>query len=327
VPHLLRKGRKEWLDLLESEHDNINSGLDWAVASGEADLALRLAAGAWRFWQARGHLHEARTRLDQVLAMDGGELRYRAQAVEALGGILWWLSKMDEVVEVYAQALEMQRDLGDPKEIANAYYNVALSVAFGENQDFDASSRALDEAERLYTELGDVGGLGDVEWGRGNLIAYATDELDRAIEHTKRSIEYYGQGGNEFGMGWGLYEVGDMARRNGDYEQAWEYQSRGLELFAEADDVSGVVLLTAAIAGLALALGDRPRAMRLAGAFHRLRITSGTEIVRSEINRVEGLEYETLEALTGEDAIHYREGQALTLEQTIAYALAGPTDG
>jgi predicted ATPase/class 3 adenylate cyclase len=327
VPHLLRKGRKEWLDLLESEHDNINSGLDWAVASGETDLALRLAAGAWRFWQARGHLHEARTRLDQVLAMDGGELRYRAQAVEALGGILWWLSKMDEVVEVYAQALEMQRDLGDPKEIANAYYNVALSVAFGENQDFDASSRALDEAERLYTELGDVGGLGDVEWGRGNLIAYATDELDRAIEHTKRSIEYYGQGGNEFGMGWGLYEVGDMARRNGDYEQAWEYQSRGLELFAEADDVSGVVLLTAAIAGLALALGDRPRAMRLAGAFHRLRITSGTEIVRSEINRVEGLEYETLEALTGEDAIHYREGQALTLEQTIAYALAGPTDG
>jgi hypothetical protein len=87
-----------------------------------------------------------------------------------------------------------------------------------------------------------------------------------------------------------------------------------------------VVLLVAAIAGLALALGDRPRALRLAGAFHRLRILSGTEIVRSEINRVEGLEYEMLEALTGDEAIQYREGQALTLEQTVAYALAGPTD-
>jgi predicted ATPase len=326
APHLLRKERKEWLDLLEQEHDNVSAGLDWAVTSGETDLALRLSAGAWRFWQARGHLHEARTRLEQVLAMEGGEPRFRAKAVEALGGIFWWTSEMGRVVEVYDRALQMQRELGDPKEIANALYNQALSVAFGENQDFEASNRALDEAERLYTDLGDVGGLGDIEWARGTLIAYTTEDLAQAIEHTKRSIEYYNQAGNEFGMGWGLFEVGDMARRNGAYEEAWEYQSRGLTLFAEHDDVSGVVLLTAAIAGLALALGDRPRALRLAGAFHRLRITSGTEIVRSEINRVEGLEYELLEALTGEDASHYREGQAMSLEQTVAYALAGPTD-
>ena len=98
-------------------------------------------------------------------------------------------------------------------------------------------------------------------------------------------------------------------------------------MLAEHQDVSGVVLLTAALAGLAQALGDRPRALRLAGAFHRLRIQSGTEIVSSEINRVEGLEYDTLEALTGQDAIHYREGQAMTLEQAVAYALAGPIDG
>jgi tetratricopeptide (TPR) repeat protein len=326
APHLLRKGRKEWLDLLEREHDNISSALDWAVASGETDLALRLSAGAWRFWQARGHLHEARTRLDQVLAMEGGELRCRAKAVEALGGILWWLSEIDQVVDVYDQALTMQRELGDKKEIANALYNVALSLAFGERQDPVASGRALDEAEKLYTDLGDVGGLGDVEWARGNLIAYSSDDLATAIVHCKRSIDYYRQAGNEFGMGWGLFEVGDMSRRLGDYEQAWEYQSRGLALFSDHDDVSGVVLLVAAIAGLALALGDRPRALRLAGAFHRLRILSGTEIVRSEINRVEGLEYEMLEALTGEEAIQYREGQALTLEQTVAYALAGPTD-
>jgi predicted ATPase/class 3 adenylate cyclase len=327
APHLLQKDRKEWLDLLEREHDNLNSALDWAVASGETDMALRLAAGAWRFWQARGHLHEARARLEQVLALEGGEAPCRAKAVEALGGILWWLSEMDRVVEVYRQALEMQRELGDPKEIANALYNVALSVAFGDHQDFDASNRAFDEAEELYTQLGDVGGLGDVEWGRGNLVAYASDDLAKAIEHTKRSIEYYRQAGNEFGMGWGLFEVGDMSRRSGDYEQAWEYQSRGLALFAEHDDVSGVVLLTSSIAGLAVALGDRPRALRLAGAFHRLRISSGTEIVRSELNRIEGLDYETLEALTGDDAVYYREGQAMSLEQTIAYALAGPIDG
>jgi hypothetical protein len=142
----------------------------------------------------------------------------------------------------------------------------------------------------------------------------------------RKSIDHYRQAGNEFGTGWGLFEVGDISRRLGDHEQAWEYQTRGLQLFAEHQDLSGVVLLLASIAGLALALGDRRRALRLAGAFHRLRITTGTEIVRSELNRIEGLDYDTLEALSGEESIDYREGQAMSLEQAVAYALAGPTD-
>ncbi|HEY4606404.1 MAG TPA: adenylate/guanylate cyclase domain-containing protein, partial [Acidimicrobiia bacterium] len=87
APELLRKDRKHWLDLLEHDHDNIRSALDWSIASGEVDLALRLGAGTWRFWQARGHLHEARRRLDEVLALEGGELKNRAKAMEALGGI------------------------------------------------------------------------------------------------------------------------------------------------------------------------------------------------------------------------------------------------
>ena len=327
APELLRRNRKEWLDLLEQDHDNIRAALDWAVEVDEPDLAFRLAAAAWRLWQARGHLHEARRRLNGVLALDGGEPRNRAQALEALGGILWWQADMESVSEVYRETLELQRELGDPREIANALYNYSLPMVFGVLQDAKGSHAALDEAEKLYRELGDVGGLGDVEWGRGNVVAYTDGDLPRAIEHMKKSIQYYEQIGNEFGMGWGLFEVGDLSRRVGDYEQAWQYLDRGLRLFADHGDVSGVVLLLAGAAGLASELGDKERALRLAGAFHGLRITSGTEIVRSEINRIEGLEFETLEDLSGEEAIPYREGRAMSMESAVAYALTGPTDG
>ena len=326
APELLRRDRKQWLDLLEHDHDNIRAALDWAIASEEPDLAFRLAAGAWRFWQARGHLHEARLRIDRVLALEGGETRNRAKALEALGGILWWQADMVAVAEVYRETLALQREMGDPREIANALYNYSLPLVFGVLQDATESLAALDEAEKLYRDLGDAGGLGDVEWGRGNVVAYAAGDLPRAIEHMKRSIEYYEQVGNEFGMGWGLFEVGDMSRRVGDYEQAWQYLSRGMQLFAAHGDVSGVVLLLAGAAGLASELGARERALRLGGAFHGLRITSGTEIVRSEINRIEGLEFETLENLSGEEAIPYREGRAMTLDQAVAYALTGPSD-
>jgi hypothetical protein len=48
--------------------------------------------------------------------------------------------------------------------------------------------------------------------------------------------------------------------------------------------------------------------------------------VAAESNRIEGYEFETLEALTGEAAIPYREGRAMSLDQGVAYALGGPTD-
>ncbi len=327
APELLRRDRKQWLDLVEHDHDNIRAALDRAVASGQADLALRLAAGAWRFWQARGLLHEARQRLDAVLALEGGRPENRAKAVEALGGILWWLLETDRVIEVYATALEMERELGDPKRIANALYNVALSVAFGEQQDVEAATGALDEAEAIYTGLGDVGGLGDIEWARGNLISYSSDDMEEALAHTEKSIDYYSMAGNEFGMGWGMFEAGDMARRLGNFQLAWDYTSRALSLFAGHRDVSGVVLLLASAAGIAQDMGNHDRALRLAGAFHGLRITSGTEIVRSSINQIDGLEFETLEALSGEEAIPYREGRATGLDQAVAYALSSPNGG
>jgi len=331
APELLRKDRRQWLDVMEADHDNIRNALDWANTNGDIDAALRLVAAAWRFWQARGHLHEARRRVDATLALPGGEPRYRAKAMEALGGILWWQAKMPECFEVYDKVLRLQRELGDPKEIANALYNYGLVMSFAGNEVAEAIGRQeldaiFDEAEAIYRGLDDIGGLGDIEWARGTAVAYVFQDLDAASVNMKKAIEYYSRAGNEFGMGWGLFEVGEMARRSERFEEAWEYLRRGLALFAGHRDVSGAVLFIAGIAGVAKGLGDMTRAVRLGGAFTSLRIISGTDIVAYETNHVAGLEYTTLEALTGDLAVAYREGRAMDLDKAVDYALAGPVD-
>jgi predicted ATPase len=331
APELLRKDRKRWLDVMESDHDNIRATLEWAIANGEVDLGLRLVAASWRFWQARGHLHEARRRVDAILALPGGEPRNRAKAMEALGGILWWQAKMDECRDTYARVLQMQRELGDPKEIANALYNYGLTVAFSatdrdQEKTLPEVAEILDEAEAIYQELADVGGLGDVEWARGTTTAYVALNPAAASEHMKKAIDFYSRAGNEFGMGWGLFEVGEMARRSDSFEEAWEYVSKGLALFAGHRDVSGVTLFLASTAGIAQGLGDMLRAARLAGAFTTLRITSGADIVSYETNEITGLDFATLESLTGDMGVAYEEGRAMDIDDAVAYALAGPTD-
>jgi len=331
APELLRKDRRRWLDVMEADHDNFRTALDWAVAKREVDLALRLVAALWRFWQARGHLHEAHRRIDTAIGMQGGEPRYRAKALEALGGIHWWQGRMEECGEVYQVVLGLQRQIGDEREIANAIYNYSLVATFigragGEGISIEEANSLFNEADEIFTRLGDLGGRGDIEWARGNSVAFILEDRDGAIEHMKRAGDYYAEAGNEFGLGWALFETGSMLQQTGRFEEGWVYLQRGLALFEGHRDVSAAVLFIAQIAAVAKGLDDESRAKRLVGAFTTLRISSGTDIVDIEVNQIPGMEYKMLEDLGGEAAVPYREGRAMSFDEAVAYALAGPTD-
>jgi hypothetical protein len=80
------------------------------------------------------------------------------------------------------------------------------------------------------------------------------------------------------------------------------------------------------MAATALDLGDPERAYRLVGVADSLRKSSGVDIVGLEFNKVEGLDFETLGALTGANAQALDEGRRLGVQQAVAYALIGPTD-
>ena len=67
-----------WLDLMQAELPNIRQALQWAVRSGNVDTGLYTAAGLWRFWQVRGHTHEARRHLEAMLAEPSGSAEARA---------------------------------------------------------------------------------------------------------------------------------------------------------------------------------------------------------------------------------------------------------
>ncbi|MDH6461856.1 putative ATPase/DNA-binding SARP family transcriptional activator [Micromonospora sp. A200] len=57
-PHLRRAEQLEWLATLGVEHDNISSAMRGALAAGEANAAMRLAAGAGWYWWLSGHKAE-----------------------------------------------------------------------------------------------------------------------------------------------------------------------------------------------------------------------------------------------------------------------------
>src|SRR5439155_14347269 len=57
-PHLRRAEQLDWLATLEAEHDNIGAAMRGALAAGEAQAAMRLAAGAGWYWWLGGRKTE-----------------------------------------------------------------------------------------------------------------------------------------------------------------------------------------------------------------------------------------------------------------------------
>ena len=45
-----------WFARLEQEHDNLRAAMNWLLERREAEMALRLGAALWWFWQERNYL-------------------------------------------------------------------------------------------------------------------------------------------------------------------------------------------------------------------------------------------------------------------------------
>lgn len=329
APELVGKNRKKWLDRLGEDIDNIRDALTWAIDTGRTDLASRLAFNTWRFWQARGYLHEAESWIEQILDLPAQSPFWRAKALEAAGGIAWWRGDIATTREMYAGALDFQRKGDDRTELANALYNVGLATPNlhgsgpGGSQRRDQAEaeaishafRLFDEAEQIYAEAGDIGGMADVTWGRGSIRLLENDHEGHLADALK-AAEMYGKTGNEYGMGWALFMAGLAHHELGNPEESTQFLSEALDKFYDQEDVSAVILHLSALASVAKERDDMPRAVTLAGAIHKLSLESGSE------NVVEGLEYETLEEMTGNLGTAYERGKGMDMSAAVAYALS-----
>src|SRR6266542_3043151 len=90
-PALLGAQQRQFLDVLEREHDNLRAALHWAADTGEASVELRLATALAYFWRMRGHLAEGHRRLEAALERGPTvAARLRARALDRCATLATW---------------------------------------------------------------------------------------------------------------------------------------------------------------------------------------------------------------------------------------------
>ena len=325
--------QRRWLGRLERDHDNIRAVLDRAVAAGDGPTAIRLGFAMWRYWQKRGHLAEARRRLQTMAAAPWSrdDPVLRARLMEALGGVAWWQADLPTMAPAYTEALAIWEGLGDQHEIVNALYNHSFQYAVTDNpKESDASRVGYDgmvRALELATSIGDDRGRANVLWGLGNYV-YFHDTDDRGLAQFQEALGIFRRIGDRTMEGWSLHMLGTAQLRMREVDEARRNIAEALRLFHLYGDVAGITLALDDFAAIAVADADLPRAARLWGAARALSSAGGVglaDFVDSQFefysrpNARHILEPAELER-------YAMEGRAMTLDESVAYALGTSID-
>ena len=321
APHLSRGDEQiVWFARLEDEHDNLRAALAFALESGAASSALRLAVGIRRFWQIHGYLTEGRQALAAALAaVEDAPSELRADARNMVGILAAEQGEFEMSKKSFHAALDDARAVGSARVIASALVNLG-NMAFYSGE-LDAARHLYKESIEHFDSLGDRRGQALAKENIG-LMALTADDIPEAVTWLRASLELAREGGDDREIAAAARSLAAAMVELGEPEQATELLGESLVFARELGETHGLAVCLETFAGLAATAGEAERSAVLFGASDAMRASIGAQ--RQPDNQIlyDRWLARTLARLdTSTYSKHYEDGRALTLDQACALAL------
>ncbi|MFT4037443.1 MAG: tetratricopeptide repeat protein [Thermomicrobiales bacterium] len=326
---------------LDAELENLRGALGWAVAAASApapasvvaaragppaaDVALRLAAAMWPYWETRGFFREGQRWLAEALAAAPApaDATLRSRAQWRLGALSYRLRDLAEAQAALHTALPHLREADIPYDLETCQAFLGLVALV--QRDFVTAraflSGALADAQRFGNtreEAGSLSNLGELAQAMGDL-ADATAYYRASLEVTQRLDDAQV-------IARTLTNLAGVEAEWGHWPAAFTQHQAALGQYGQVGDSRGVAASLEGMAG-ALALCGRPEdAARLFGASAALREQIGSPVaVVEEPAYHRGVEAAraglTPAAFAAEWAAGHAEDRAALVRAALAYRL------
>jgi non-specific serine/threonine protein kinase len=310
-----------WFERLLSEHDNLRTALAFTLTGGEIELALRIVGALRDFWYYSGHAGEGLGWIEQVL--DDAEQvspALRAKALNTAGSLAFVQGDYEHGKLFNRQALALYRDLGDEINIAWALAFLSSNYT-GSQNDIKEGIALSEEAVTLFRTQNHEPGIIRTLNLIGEL-ARLDGDYDRAGKAYEECLTLCRQSGNIVREAYALGNLGLISQHKGDYQQAEARIKKALDLFYFIKNKYPLALTLAFFAGPVASQGNPERAAQLLGASDGLLKAMGLAQQPSDQPVIERYEAAVREQLD-EGAFNsaWEKGQAMSLEQAIAFAL------
>ena len=263
APALIGPRQGEWLRLLDAEHPNLRTALEWFRHRGETEALLRLAAALWYYWFIRGHNREGSAWLAQALATPhtwSPALRAALHGASMLSSNQADYRQADEYAE---ELLRVAREQDDQEGIGRAQFLRSFAATYRGDQ-----NRALALAEGAlshFHRLGDPYWIG-VAYNRLAIVCHVQGDFTRAEALYEEELELW-QGRNDtWGICFVTSNLGLTAQAQGDTTQAAVRYRESMLRLQDLGETWGDDEILAPIAALASESGLQEQAARLIGA-------------------------------------------------------------
>jgi predicted ATPase/DNA-binding SARP family transcriptional activator len=322
-PGYRRHGQLLLLDKTEAEMDNLRTAFNWAMESGNLEAGARLVAPLEYFLHYRDHFVEGYDWIKRILdRIEAIPHQYQMTILRAASRIAYINGDLAQN-KMYAQrALALARIIGDRQNEAWSYTNMALaSINSIDRQEIAEGLMHCEIGLDLFGQLDDKTGMAQALTNLA-ILANEAGDYDRAQEAIEKGLSVCQETGEILRQSLLLSNLAFTVYHKSQYDRSkrlqQQYVRQMFEIGAKHQALSGM----ASLAGPLSKLGEPEKAARLLGASTLLLVELGAEF--EPVNRPFITEYTAdvraqLDEATFEAA--WAEGQAMTLEQAVAYVL------
>jgi ATP/maltotriose-dependent transcriptional regulator MalT len=297
-PQLKGAQQVRWWQRLEQELENLRAALSWLIGQEEGELALRLCAALWWFWNIRGHWSEGGRWLEAVLGLPQAQARTTRRAKALTGaGVLASRQGHPTHRSLVEESVAISRELADKRGLVEALDALTRSIYLQNGE--RAIRRLREESLALAREVGDPWLLANVlrnsgdtmssggDFKRAQLFLEESVTLLRAL-HDQQGLSdtlnellatmvYAGQAtqaatlaeeslalaralGNRPALTKALYWVAQIQLTQGETERAVALLEESLALARERGDKPRIGTAQLTLGGLALSRGELAQA-------------------------------------------------------------------
>jgi predicted ATPase/DNA-binding SARP family transcriptional activator len=287
---------------------------------GEAD-ALILLGYALQYLDRRSAADELYEQ-SLALARSIGDLRRQALALFRLG-----YDRPERQLAYWEDAIALFRKVGDQNFAANllcviARFRILLTG------DIERAQKDLDEAVQLgllrNKNIGIIGGLWEEAGFAKSLIALLSGDYEQAYALLQDMLTLSKELGNRMGYLWARANLGYVALRAGNLMEARTIFAETTQNFQKDGNTIGVVFAIEGLAGLSVVVGKPEHAARLIGWADATReqiINPRPFLEQTNVDQNVAACLARIGAVVFWEA--YEEGKEMTLDEAVAYSLAG----
>jgi predicted ATPase/transcriptional regulator with XRE-family HTH domain len=256
--------RLEWIDRLAHDLHNIRAALRWAISERcNPEIGLLLASRMRQYWHVRGHHPEARSWIQQGMALVSPSSNTFAQALFADGYLAWFQRDFITARQQLLQAVTLLETLNDQTNRVEAISMLAISVQRAQHDQPQAMHLAA-QASTLALQAGTAWEIGTAYFWQGVIAADAYD-LPVATQLAINSLAAFAEAGDIWNSG-PHSTLGDLAIVAGDDLQAQQHYEAALHGFRAIGDIWGCAFSIRTLAEIALRMHSYDRAETLARA-------------------------------------------------------------